>query len=286
MQSSKFFKAEQIAEGVTQITGLGNERCFLIEGKKKALLIDTLTGVGNLKAFCQELTDLPIIVVNTHGHVDHCGGNFDFGECYIHPDDIELMYTHASIERRMGFVVMMQKMRPEPVAVREDQMPKPIAIKTYPIYDRDIFDLGDRQLEVIAVPGHSEGTVVLLERKLRLVFSGDACNMNTLLFLRGSTSIEEYLESLRHFKTFQPAFDWMYGGHGIGAVPNTLIDEAIELCHEIMTGQDDAVASVYHSQTCFYAKKAEQFKRLDGKTANIAYRRDGIMKQLNTRVID
>jgi glyoxylase-like metal-dependent hydrolase (beta-lactamase superfamily II) len=63
----------------------------------KALLIDSLIGAGNLRAFCRELTDLPITLVNTHGHVDHTGGNFDFDECYIHPNDISLMYEKEDL---------------------------------------------------------------------------------------------------------------------------------------------------------------------------------------------
>ena len=60
MSESKFFKAQSILPGVTCITGLGMENCYLVEGSEKALLIDTLTGVGNLKAFVRELTDLPV----------------------------------------------------------------------------------------------------------------------------------------------------------------------------------------------------------------------------------
>lgn len=81
MVQSKFFTAEKLFENVTAITGLAGEKCYLVEGEKKALLIDALTGVGSLKAFVRELTDLPVEVVNTHGHLDHCGADFEFGAC-------------------------------------------------------------------------------------------------------------------------------------------------------------------------------------------------------------
>ena len=77
MRKSKFFRAEKLFDNVTAIAGLAGELCCLVEGSEKALLIDTLVGVGSLKAYVRELTDLPVQVVNTHGHLDHCGGNFE-----------------------------------------------------------------------------------------------------------------------------------------------------------------------------------------------------------------
>ena len=62
------------------------------------------------------------------------------------------------------------------------------------------------------MPGHTEGTLVFLDRAARVVYSGDACNLNTLLNLPGSTSIARYRESLLHFKAYQGDFDVMYGG--------------------------------------------------------------------------
>lgn len=82
---SKFFTSRKIFDNVTQIGGLGGELCYLIEGSEKALLIDGLTGVGSLKAFVRECTDLPVTLVLTHGHVDHAGASFEYGECYVKP---------------------------------------------------------------------------------------------------------------------------------------------------------------------------------------------------------
>jgi len=286
MSESKFFKAQSILPGVTCITGLGMENCYLVEGSEKALLIDTLTGVGNLKAFVRELTDLPVVVVNTHGHVDHCGGNFEYGECYIHPDDVKILYEHSTVERRKGFIDSFAAMHPDGPEVFLEDFTLPCPVKTYPVYDGDIFDLGGRRLEVIQVPGHTPGTIVLLDRDCRTIYSGDACNINTLLCIDHSASIEEYLAALQHLKSFEDAYDGMYGGHGPGPVPKIIVDEAILLCHEIMEGRDDQVVSDSFGRPCYYAKaKGERFNRLDGKLANIAYVKEKIQKTAKSRVI-
>ena len=275
--NSKFFTAREIAPRTTAIIGLGNELCYLVEGNTRALLIDSLIGVGNLRAFCRELTDLPITLVNTHGHVDHTGGNFDFDECYIHPNDIPLMYEKE--ELRVGYVKNGMKKSGKQLVLLENDFTISRPMKTLPVYGGFVFDLGDRAVEVIAVPGHTAGTIVLLDRRHGIVFSGDACNINTLLFLPHSTSIEAYRESLDHFKQFQPCFEVMWGGHGLWAVPKVIIDEAIELCDEIIAGTDDAVESEHLGRSCFYGKKKDaNYKRLDGKIANIAYSRDKIRR--------
>ena len=73
LAQNKFFKAWRITERVTRITGLAMECCYLIEGEERALLIDGLTGVGSLRAFVRELTELPVTAALTHAHMDHSG---------------------------------------------------------------------------------------------------------------------------------------------------------------------------------------------------------------------
>ena len=277
---SKFFKARKIYDNVTLIAGLGGEQSYLIEGSDKALLIDGLAGVGSLKAFVRELTDLPVTLVNTHGHVDHIGADFEYGEVYIDPADIALLYEHSDREMRLGFAKSGAMFAPLPVEPRLDDVTVPGPIKTLPLKDGDIFDLGGVRLETISVPGHTRGTVVFLDRARGVVYSGDACNRNTLLFTEFSTSIEEYKESLLHFQSFEDAFELLWGGHGGQAEKKTIIEDALQLCDEIMAGTDDAVEAVSIGRPCWYAKaKNERFQRLDGGVANIAYAKDRIWKK-------
>lgn len=278
---SKFFRAKKIYGNVTLIAGMGGEQSYLIKGSEKALLIDGLAGVGSLKAFVRELTDLPVTMVNTHGHVDHIGADFEYGEVYIAPADIALLYEHSDREMRLGFAKSGAMFGPLPVEPRLDDVTVPGPIKTLPLKDGDIFDLGVVQLETISVPGHTKGTVVFLDRTRGVVYSGDACNRNTLLFTEFSTSIEEYKESLLHFHSFEGAFELLWGGHGGQAEKKNIIEEAIALCDEIMAGTDDAIEAVgFGNQPCWYAKaKNERFERLDGGVANIAYAKNRIWEK-------
>lgn len=279
---NKFFIATKLSDYVTAIDGMGTERAFLIEGRERALLIDGLTGIGSLKSFVRELTELPVMLALTHGHVDHAGAVYEYGECFMHPDDIALMYTphHSSIEGRYGFVSGANANSANPYMPRIEDVIPPRPVKTYPLYDGDIFDLGGVQIEAIHVPGHTSGSLVFLDRASRIIYSGDACNGNTLLCLDGSTTIEEYRQSLLHFKTFQPYFDVMYGGHDPNPSPNTIIDEAIELCDMIMSRTDDKVPTAFQGMPAFLGlHRGDNGRPIRGGYADIMYREDMIFRR-------
>lgn len=282
---NKFFTAYKLYDGVALIAGLGGENCYLVEGSERALLIDGLTGVGSLKAFVRELTDLPVSLAITHGHVDHAGAAYEYGECFINPDDVALMYSpmHSDRKGRLGFVTggMMPGMPPKNEFLTMDDVPPAVPVKTYPIYAGDIFDLGGVELEVVQIPGHTYGTVVFLDRARRCVYSGDACNANTLVGLDGSTTIEEYLESLNAFTAYLPAFDRMHGGHGLFPVPASIVGDAIALCEDILAGRDDAIetTSVGGGSALLALKRGPNYLPERGGLCDIVYRRSMLHKR-------
>lgn len=272
---SKFFTAQKIMDNVTMIAGLAGELCYLIEGREKALLVDGLSGVGSLKAFVRELTDLPVELVLTHSHPDHMGAAFEYGKCYIHPDDISGLYEAGDAERRYAFAADGAR---DFTLRMEDAIPC-VPVCTLPVGDGYVFDLGGTQLEVIAVPGHTWGHIVLLDRSARAVYSGDAVNSNTLMFL-GGTSIEEYRDSLAHLWSFAEDYDVLWGGHGGVSVPKRIVTEAIELCEEIMAGTDQKAPGDFMGRSALYAREKDaSFRRYDGGIANIAYSTDRIWKK-------
>lgn len=55
---------------------------YLILGREKALLFDTGMGISDIRKVVEELTKLPVIVLNSHTHNDHVGGNWQFDTIY------------------------------------------------------------------------------------------------------------------------------------------------------------------------------------------------------------
>lgn len=288
---SKFFETKKVNDYITQIIGLAGEQCYLIEGKERALLFDGLSGEGSLKSFVRELTDLPVQIVLSHAHPDHCGAIFEYGECYMHPDDIELLYSDfvSGRKERWNFVTAVPEWAPPlRTETRLEDITERCAVKTYPVYDGDVFDLGDVQMEVIGVPGHTRGTIVLLDRTARLLLSGDAINPNTLMALPGSATIEEYKESVLHLKTFQTAFDLLYGGHGPEPVPARIVDDALMLIDKILDRTDEAIEEYDHLGNRMVLRAASvgsDFFPLYGGFSNIVYHVDTIYGKRGRNII-
>jgi glyoxylase-like metal-dependent hydrolase (beta-lactamase superfamily II) len=209
----EWFTSQKVADNVWCIDDHGNDNIYLVIGTKKALLIDTGVGFGDLKSYVNTLTDLPIEVVNTHAHPDHSGGNYRFDEVYVHPKDLK---TADSYSEKEG---------------QNYKQPKLI-----PVEEGYVFDLGDRKIEVISVPGHTPGSICLIDRNNKQLFTGDNDNTHVWLFLDVSAPVEKYMQSLEHLMTYGKDFNKLFIGHG-EPMGNDYLDEIHTCVENILNGK-------------------------------------------------
>ena len=153
-----YYSAELIAEKSWMIRNCFSDHtealCYLVEGRDYALLIDSILGFGNLKAFCETLTEKPVILVNTHAHSDHYGGNFFFDSCYMHHRDIGFFQDSVGKVKKQQLIDLARERAPEEYRDRigaDSEFTDWNPMKVYPLYDGDVFDLGDRKIEVLEV---------------------------------------------------------------------------------------------------------------------------------------
>ncbi len=234
-ESPQWFSASVVAEDVQRIDDNGSDNIYLVEGTEKALLIDTGTGMADLKGYAESLTDLPIVVVNTHGHPDHAGGNFQFETVYLHPRDFTLASQFTNPESHANSVKNTLDQNPELESVLIADISNYPEPELMPIEAGYIFELGGRELEVIEVPGHTPGSLVLLDKQNQMVFSGDNNNMLVWLFLDHCLPLETYLQSLRDLNERVDEFDTMFPGHG-GPIESGFIAEQIQCVQNILSG--------------------------------------------------
>ena len=287
-----FFKSEQIADKSWMITNAFTAVvpafCYLIEGRDYALLIDTIMGWGNLKAYCETLTDKPVRLVNTHAHPDHTGGNFHFDSCYIHHRDILYFQMSLGYSKEIPYMQAKEMALPEykDLIQKDDHFADACPMRVFPLYDGDVFDLGDREVEVVEAGGHTPGSIVLIDHKTRIAYSGDACNGNTLLEFPNSLSIMTYMKSLLHLKEHAQEFDKMYGGHEI--FDRTIVDEAIETTARVLAGTDAKCrrTGMRGNPVLYAAEKVEGgYERVDGKKFNMSYLPENILGEDTIRQI-
>ncbi len=201
---------------------------YLILGETRAMLIDTGFGIGSMKKFTDELTNLPLILVNTHGHPDHSGGNAEFGSPYLHPADNEVYAVKCSYEARLDEAMdwelehaadILQPTPPEPTPMENNQ----------------VFDLGGRTLTAILTPGHTRGSVCLLDSKTGYLFSGDTVQSTpTALLGAYATNVSEYLQTLEMLRNYP--IRAICPGHRCSLLPADLIAKKITCAKLILDG--------------------------------------------------
>lgn len=182
--------------GPGRLPGYGRTIVCLATGRDRALLFDTGFGNADLKRYVEEITALPLVVVNSHAHPDHLGGNGQFDTVYIGRNEV---------------------LGPEPIFIPDNETPHPrcAAVRGGGGYrfafldDRQKIDLGGRVLEVIEIPGHTRGSIALLDHGSGYLLSGDAILKRVLLL--GGVSIRRYRAALEAVDALE--FKDIYGAH-------------------------------------------------------------------------
>jgi len=195
----------------TMRMSVGGVNMYLVVGKAKALLIDT-GNPGNISPEqIKALTDLPLVVVNTHAHPDHSGSNSRFEKVYIHEADLEAGKRYSGGD-----------------------------VELIPIKEGYVFDLGGKTLEVIEVRGHTPGSICLLDAQDKLLFGGDTANEETWAQI-SNVPLETYKKSMERLLKWRDRYDLLLPGHN-GTKPVSYIEELIACADEILAGKVDPSA--------------------------------------------
>lgn len=239
--SDTIYKVRKVAKKVWAIVENNTVNIYIIEGKDSALILDTGYGLGDLKSYIKKLTKLPLIVVNTHGHGDHVGNDHQFDEVYVHQRDFWIIKHAYSSEKRHNSVASKFAGKSEAELKELTNVTPP---KLVPVKEGHVFDLGGRKLHVIEVPGHTQGSICLLDIKNKILFAGDNNNALVWLFLKECMPLEIYLQSLQKIEKRMNDFDVIMPGHNT-PLKNTFIKEQIACVKSILDRTCNAIPYNY-----------------------------------------
>lgn len=238
VQYDERLRITRVLEDIYLLNDADDGTGYLVVGKDKALVVDTCNGEQDYCAAIRSLTQLPLIVVNTHAHGDHTGGNRFFDSALI--GEAELPYYNIK------------------------------ACPAQVIREGDVIDLGGKTLEAISFPGHTPGGVCLLAREDRVLFTGDSVLGRTVwMFMENSVSISTLKQSLEHLNTYRDRFDVLLTGHGTKADDPAYIDSLIDACNVILAGEPADRFGTYEvwgrtMRCCYYTGE-------DGKPSPLVY---------------
>ena len=273
-----FYQIEPLFPGLTRIWDVARTAMYLVEGMDRAVLIDTGVGVGDLKSVVAGLTDKPVTVLLTHGHVDHALGAVGFDDVRMNPLDKGVYAEHCDFGGRKGYVMgsAMQGGDPALVAsITDADYLEPRAAEDFaPLAAGDAFDLGGVTVEMLRGAGHTPGSLTILIPEWRVLLLGDACNQFTFLFDHWASPVPVYREMLLALKAETDGrYDRVLVSHGMGEGSADVLDNVIAVCDDILCGNADNMPFQSPLGTGLIAKAMDfsRFCRADGKEGNIVY---------------
>lgn len=267
----EYYQHEKLSARITRIIDFTGVCCYLVTGEKKACLLDTCNGYGNIRKYAETLTDKPLFVVLTHGHHDHTGGAAWFDEVYMTPVEKPMYEEFNDLQARIA----RGKQNPMTKDIPDQDYTPLITEEMLPLSDHQRFDLGQVTIEMILVPGHCRGMMVPFIKEERTMIFGDACGVGVLLGGVYSCSASEYRNALQMLKSYESDFDTILRNHGTFCSPKELLDNVIECCDEIISHTDAHQPVVQHGRAMFSCKAVDdKGNRLDGKQGNINYTED------------
>ncbi len=252
------FNVKYLYDDIYRIADVTGVNSYLVLGSEKAALFDTGCGLGNICEVVKSITHLPVMVLLSHGHVDHAGGISAFSDVWIHDNDRELLEVHSQKEFRMAYCRLAVSSEMQSVVTEKNFVDEGMPV-LHSLKENDQIDLGGRMIEITGFAGHTLGSLGFYDMKTDTLFSGDGANNSTFLFADQCLSVAKYREVLccikekyslrmKHYVIF----------HDFDEVPLTCLDHVIACCDRILA---DEASGIYfdfpfkplHSEHSYWA---------------------------------
>ena len=193
---------------------------FVLEGEDAALLIDGGMSTFNARELAESVTDKPLAMILTHADRDHVAGTSGFDEFFMHPSEASNFYN---AQHQEGVFLLVE--------------------------DGDVIDLGNREIEVIHLPGHTPGSIALLDCDNRILFSGDSVQNGEIYMFGEQREIHAYKASMEKLMDQLDRFDTVYPSHADTQVDKTIISNLHQAAETIITGEYTTVPMELHGMT-------------------------------------
>jgi len=197
---------------------------YLVEGGERSALIDAGISGGDLLGAARSVTDKPVSLICTHADHDHVASAPQFAEVYLHPAEFERF--------------SQQNISPIP----------PVR----PLWDNDDFELGGRALTIIHIPGHTPGSVALLDKKARFLISGDSVSDHGVWMFGSGRCFAAYQCSIERLIKMSDRFDVIHSAHGSPSIPIDLLQETLEASRLLLAGKLEGTQRSENETQKFY----------------------------------
>ena len=266
---------------------------YLVEGPEKALFIDNGWGFGDLKGLGEQLTGKPVLSAVTHFHLDHCGGNPQWDEIYSHTFTADMLESFMDdYDKWWKQFNRVGEAEHRHYYKDEDLVPFKV-YKALHLPNHHIINLGaDYDIELIHIGGHTSGDSCFLDKKSRILFSGDTMfekRRNVATSIIPSTrayknihreylGISYYCAQIKLLAARMDEFDSVMPGH-------SHIDCSPKIAAGVSNAAQAIVADPY-SYDRVIDRKGRKVYMKDGGTACIIYDVEDVKENLKLYPVD
>ena len=220
MSNINWFSKDVISDRLTRIYEphvhkFFQANMFHVVGKDADLVIDFGMGLDDLRSALDIRSGKPVLAVATHVHVDHVGSFHEFETRLGHAAEAEAFArmpdadTLADYFRKQPYAL--------PALAPSGMTPEAYKIAPAPLTrilnENDVIDIGDACYTVLHLPGHSPGSIGLLEQRTGEFFSGDSIYEGGLVDDLPGCNIEAYKVTMTRLSELN--VDIVHGGHGV-----------------------------------------------------------------------
>lgn len=240
MQTIFDLNVYQPLDGVYHMQDATGVCATLIVGAERALLVDTCTGYADLKAAVGALTGKPCIVCNTHAHLDHIGGNYQFDRVYLNPKDFAVGRLYlGGLDIRPAALAHFTQMGLAPGQTRTEQYLAYHMENVEALNMEQEIDLGGVHVRPVPMGSHSPGMTGFFVRERKLLLGGDSVCLLACLNFPEASSVEQHLQMLKDISAID--FSFLLSSHS----KELLTREDLEAMLECAQSYDEAKTSRY-----------------------------------------
>ena len=190
-------KIEKLKENFYSIEQTG-VRSYMFVDEHRVLLVDTGFPDSDILEQVKVVTDLPIEVIFTHGDWDHIGESGPIEKKYMHPAEMDYYMQN------------------------NDQ-----SMKLLPVWEGDVISVGQYLLEVVHLPGHTPGSIGLIERDQGFMLTGDCIKVGPIFMFGYGRNFQAFHASMIKLKTIAAEVDIFYACHKDREVDIDIVDDLI-----------------------------------------------------------
>ena len=214
-------------DGMSLEPGKPSRNSYLIVGESKALLFDLALEENHLCTYAHKFANKDMNIALSHAHIDHIYNIENVTKIMMHPDDAPLLMKGTIFQPPL-------KKLPE---------------FTY-LNDGDVIDLGNRKIDVIHIPGHTDGSILLFDRKTGILLSGDTVTRRLLYGMHSFIPTERFCDDLKRLEHLK--ITKIFSAHDRCPLPKDHISYMIDLIGRFSDSMGEKIALPFFEEARFF----------------------------------